>query len=344
MPELEVRGLVNGDARALLNSTVPFALDERVRDRILAETHGNPLALVELPRGRTPTQLAGGFGIPDAHDLSSQIEKSYARRVTTLPEPARQLLLLAAAEPVGDPLLLRDACAQLEIAPSAIDATDGLLVVDERVTFLHPLARSAVYRFADALSDGRPTWRSRRSPTRELDPDRRAWHLAAATAGPDEAVAHELELSAGRAKARGGQAAAAAFLQRAVALTGELERRADRALEAAQANLGAGAFDAAHRLLAIAEAGPLDELGHARIELLRAEIVFAQRRGGNAPLLLLRAAKRLEPIDVRLARDTYLDAWGAALFAGHLASAGGALLDVSRAAAAAPAACRPSAA
>ena len=289
MPELEVRGLVNGDARALLNTTVPFALDERVRDRILAETHGNPLALVELPRGRTPTQLAGGFGIPDAHDLSSQIEKQLrppghdapgARPTVAAPRRGRNPSAIRCSSETP--------ATQLEIAPSAIDATDGLLVVDERVTFLHPLARSAVYRFADAPERRAAHLALAQVTDSRLDPDRRAWHLAAATTGPDEAVAHELELSAGRAKARGGQAAAAAFLQRAVALTGDPERRAERALEAAQANLGAGAFDAAHRLLAIAEAGPLDELGHARIELLRAEIVFAQRRGGNAPLLLLR--------------------------------------------------------
>ena len=241
-----------------------------------------------------------------------------------------------AAEPVGDPLLLRDACAQLEIAPSAIDATDGLLVVDERVTFLHP--------WPARPSTGSPTHRAAGS-----SPGARAGHRSRASIpivapgiwrprppGPTRRWRTSSSCRPGRAKARGGQAAAAAFLQRAVALTGDPERRADRALEAAQANLGAGAFDAARRLLAIAEAGPLDELGHARIELLRAEIVFAQRRGGDAPLLLLRAAKRLEPLDVRLARDTYLDAWGAALFAGHLASDGGGLLDVSRAAAAAP--------
>jgi DNA-binding CsgD family transcriptional regulator len=333
VPDLEVRGLVNGDARALLNSTVPFALDERVRDRILAETRGNPLALVELPRGLTPTQLAGGFGIPEARDLSKRIEISYARRLTTLPAHARQLLLVAAAEPVGDPLLLRGACDRLEIALSAVDATDELLAVDERVTFRHPLARSAVYRSAGGPERRAAHLALAHVTDRHADPDRRAWHLAAAAAGPDEEVAHELELSAGRAKARGGQAAAAAFLQRAVELTGDPERRAGRALEAAQANLGAGAFDVADRLLAIAGAGPLDELGRARIDLLRAEIVFAQRRGGDAPLLLLQAAKKLEPLDVRLARNTYLDAWGAALFAGHLASAGGGLLDVSRAAA-----------
>ena len=176
---------------------------------------------------------------------------------------------------------------------------------------------------------------------RDVDPDRRAWHLAAAAAGPDEEVARELELSAGRAQARGGLAAAAAFLQRAVALTGDPARRADRALAAAQASLGAGAFDVARGLLAAAEAGPLDELGRARVDLLQAEVAFAQNRGGDAPLLLLQAARKLETLDVRLARDTYLDAWGAALFAGQLASAGGSLLDVSRAAATAPAPAGP---
>ena len=337
VPTLEVRGLVNGDARALLSSTVRFALDERVRDRILAETRGNPLALVELPRGLAPKQLAGGFGMPEARDLSKRIEDSYARRLETLPEDARTLLLVAAAEPVGDPLLLKGACERLGVALSAVDATDGLLAVEERVTFRHPLARSAVYRSADGPDRRAVHLALAQVMDRNADPDRRAWHLAAAATGPDEDVARELELSAGRAKARGGQAAAAAFLQRAVALTGDTKRRGGRALEAAQVNLGAGAFDDARRLLAIAAAGPLDELGRARIDLLQAEIEFAERRGGDAPLLLLEAAKKLQPLDLRLARNTYLDSWGAALFAGHLASTGGTLLDVSRAAVTAPA-------
>ena len=336
VPGLELRGLVNGDARALLSSTVHFALDEQVRDRILAETRGNPLALVELPRGLTPTQLAGGFGMPVGRDLSKRIETSYARRLAMLPGPARRLLLLAAAEPVGDPLLLQRACDGLGIPLSAVDATDGLLAVGERVTFRHPLARSAVYGSADAAERRAAHFALAQVTDRDVDPDRRAWHLAAAAAGPDEDVARELERSALRAKARGGQAAAAAFLQRALALTSDPARRADRALTAAKASLGAGAFDAARRLLTVAEAGPVDELGRARIELLGAEIVFAQSRGGDAPLLLLRAARTLEPLDARLARDTYLDAWGAALFAGHLAGAGGSLHDVSRAAADAP--------
>ena len=261
VPHLEVGGLVTGDAEALLNSRVRFALDGRVRDRIIAETRGNPLALLELPRGLTPTQLAGGFGMPEAGDVSQRIEKTYIRRVARLPEDAQRLLLVAAADPVGDPLLLRRACERLGIALSAVEDTDGLLTIDERVTFLHPLARSAVYRSADG-----PERRAAHSALaevtiRNVDPDRRAWHLAAAASEPDEEVAHELELSAGRASARGGLAAAAAFLQRAVALTVDPAQRAGRALAAAQASLGAGAFDVARGLLAAAEAGPLDELG-----------------------------------------------------------------------------------
>ncbi len=336
LPELEVRGLVNGDARALLSASVRFALDRQVRDRILAETRGNPLALRELPRGLTVTQLAIGFGMPEARDLSKRIETSYLRQLEGFPEESRRLLLVAAAEPVGDPLLLQGACARLGIPLSAVDATDGLLALQERVTFRHPLARSAVYRAASGSERRAAHLALAEVTNRHVDPDRRAWHLAAAAAGPDEEVARELELSASRAQARGGLAAAAALLQRAVAVTGVPARRAERALAAAWASLGAGAFDVARGLLAAAEAGPLDELGRARVVLLQAKIAFAQNRGGDAPLLLLQAARKLGTLDVRLCRDTYLDAWGAALFAGHLASAGGSLLDVSRAAATAP--------
>jgi DNA-binding CsgD family transcriptional regulator len=336
VPDLEVPGLVNGDARALLSSAMRFALDGRVRDRIIAETRGNPLALLELPRGLTPTQLAGGFGIPEVPDLSKRIEKSYLRRLETLPEDARRLLLVAAADPVGDPLLLQRACERLGIALSAVDETNGLLAVEERVTFRHPLARSAVYRSAGGPERRAAHFALAEVTNLDVDPDRRAWHLAAAAAGPDEEVALELERSAGRAQSRGGFAAAAAFLRRAVALTGDPARRADRALAAAQASLGAGAFDVARGLLAAAEAGPLDELGRARVDLLQAEVAFAHDRGGEAPLLLLQAARKLEAFDVRLARNTYLDAWAAALFAGGLAGAGGSLLDVSGVVATAP--------
>jgi DNA-binding CsgD family transcriptional regulator len=328
LSELEVHGLRNGDARALLASEVPSILDERVRDRIIAETRGNPLALLELPRGLTATQLAGGFGMPGAQALSGRIEESYIRRLEPLPEDARLLLLVAAAEPIGDPLLLLRASEGLGIDVSAVEATDGLLDLGERVTFRHPLVRSAVYRSAGAPERRAAHLALAEVTDRNIDPDRRAWHLAAAAAGPDEEVALELEHSAGRAQARGGLAAAAAFLRRAVALTGDPARRADRALAAAQASLGAGAFDVARGLLAAAEAGPLDELQRARLNLLRAEAAYSESRGSEAPALLLRAAKALEPLDLQLARETYLDAWSSALFAGQLASAS--LHEVSR--------------
>ncbi|HEX8103157.1 MAG TPA: AAA family ATPase, partial [Solirubrobacteraceae bacterium] len=336
VPRLEVQGLSAADARRLLDSTLGVPLDPPIRDRIIAETRGNPLALLELPRGLSPRELAGVFGLPEAGDLSERLEQHYARRVEALPEPARRLLLVAAAEPLGDPLLLHRACRRLGVDPAAVDATDDLLSVDERVSFRHPLARSAVYRSAGG-EQRRATHLALAEVTdRALDPDRRAWHLATAAAGPDEAVARELERSAERARARGGFAAAAAFLRRAVALTSDPAIRAGRALAAAQASLGAGAFVVAHGLLATAEAGPLDALGRARLDRLRAGVAAQDAPGGDAPLLLLRAAKQLEALDAALARDTYLDAWAAAIFAGGLARAGGGLRDVSRAAAAAP--------
>ena len=322
-------GLRDGDARALLASELPSMLDERVRDQIIAETRGNPLALLELPRGLTPTQLAGGFGILEAQALSGRIEDSYIRRLEALPADSRVLLLLAAAEPVGDPLLLRRASQRIGIDDAAVDATEGLLEFGTRVTFRHPLVRSAVYRSANAAERRAAHLALAEVTARSADPDRRAWHLAGAAAGPDEEVALELEQSAGRAEARGGLAAVAAFLQRAVALTDDPARRADRALAAAQASLGVGAFDLARGLLAAADAGPLDELQHARLNLLRAEAAYSESRGSEAPGLLLRAAKTLEPLDLELARQTYLDAWSSALFAGELASTTG-LHEVSR--------------
>jgi DNA-binding CsgD family transcriptional regulator len=341
--ELEVRGVRTGDARALLSSAVRFMLDERVRDRIIAETRGNPLALLELPRGLTATQLAGGFGLLGAQGLSGRIEESFVRRLETLPEETRLLLLVAAAEPVGDPFLLWRAAERLGIGPEAAGAAeaDGLLAIAERVTFRHPLARSAVYRAAAAQERRAAHLALAEATDREADPDRRAWHLAVAAAGPDEQVALELERSAGRAQARGGLAAAAAFLERAVALTQDPARRVERALAAAQASLQAGGFDAALGLVATGADGPLDELQSARVDLLRARIAFASRRGGDAPALLLRAVQRIEPLDAPLARASYFEALSAALFAARLAARGGGVREVANAVQAAPPAASP---
>src|SRR5262252_1205514 len=326
LADLEVQGLADQDARTLLGSVVGFRLDERVRDRILAETNGNPLALLELPRGLGPAQLAGGFGMPGAHAVPARIEQGFRRRLEGLPGDTRLLMLVAAAEPVGDPVLVWRAAERLGIPASAAAAAeaDGLVEMGARVRFRHPLVRSAVYRSA-ALPDRWAAHLALAEVTdRDLDPDRRAWHLAEAAAGPDEQVAAELERSAGRAQARGGVAAAAAFLQRAGALA------------AAQANLQAGAFDAAVELVAAAEAGPLDDLQRAQAGLLRGQVALFASAGSEAPALLLQAARQLEPLDGGLARQTYLDAWLAAVFAGQFAQAGS-LHDVSRAARSAPA-------
>ena len=261
LPELILAGLPEEDARALLATVIRGRLDERVRDRLVAETRGNPLAILELPRALAAPYLPGVSESEGADALPGRIEESFLQRLESLPERARRLLLVAAAEPIGDPLLLLRASERLGIAVDAADAAaDGLLVVSERVTFRHPLVRSAVYRSAGAEERRAAHLALAEATDRDADPDRRAWHLAAATAGPDEDVALELERSAGRAQARGGLAAAAAFLQRAVALTADPTRRADRALAAAQASLGAGTFDVARGLLATAEVGPLDEL------------------------------------------------------------------------------------
>jgi len=337
LPELLVEGLGDDDARALLESALAAPLDARVRDLIVAETHGNPLALLELPRGLTPAELAGGFGLPGAAPLPGRIEESFRRQLEALPSATRRLLLVAAAEPYGDMSLVWRAAERLGIAvQAAAPALDaGLVEFGPRVRFRHPLLRSASYRAA-SVQDRQAVHATLAEVTDPAaEPDRRAWHRAKAAAGPDEQVAAELERSAGRAQARGGLAAAAAFLERAVLLTVDPARRAERTLAAAQVSLRAGSFGPALELLTTAEAGPLDELQNARVDLLRGEIVFASGLSSDAALLLLKAAKRLEPLNLDLARETYLTAWMAALFAGRLAGADD-LLEVSRAARALP--------
>ena len=338
LPELVVGGLREDDARALLGSVLTGPMDERVRDQIVAETRGNPLALLELPRGLTAAELAGGFGLPGALSLPRRIEESFRRRVEALPAQTRLLLLLAAAEPTGDPVLLWRAAGQLGIGAEAAGpaAEAGLAEFGARVRFRHPLVRSAAYRSA-TLEERQQLHRALAKATDPaIDPDRRAWHRAHAAPGPDEDVAAELERSADRVQARGGLAAAAAFLERATVLTPNPAQRAGRALAAAQAKVQAGGSGAALDLLAMAEAGPLSELQHARVDLARAQLAFATSRGSDAVPLLLQAAKQLEPIDAGLARATYLDAMIAANFAGRLAGPGADVLAVARAVSAAP--------
>jgi DNA-binding CsgD family transcriptional regulator len=333
LPELRLEGLQEVDARALLAAVVPGRLDDGIRDRIIAETRANPLALLELPGHMTAAELAGGFELLGDGDLPAHIEDHFLQRVSALPEATQRLMLLAAADPLGDATLIWRAGRRLDIDTSALAPAEDaeLLDIGVRVRFRHPLVRSAVYRAATPDNRQRVHEVLAELSDPEADADRRAWHRALAAAGPDEAVAAELEHSAGRAQARGGVAATAAFLKRAVALTRDSARRGERALAAAQASLQAGAFDTARGLLATAEAGALGELQRARIELLRAEIAFATSRGSAAPALLLRAAEKIQPLEADLARKTYLEALSAAMFAARLAGPAGGVRDVAEA-------------
>jgi DNA-binding CsgD family transcriptional regulator len=341
LPDLSIGGLADTDARQLLNSVVLGRIDERVRDRIIAETRGIPLALLEVPRNVSAAELAGGFWETGMRPSAGQIEDSFVRRIQSLPADTQRLLLVAAAEPVGDAALFLRAAAHLGIPVDALAPAEaeGVIEFGPRMRFHHPLVRSAAYRAAD-LSDRREIHRALAAATDpQHDPDRQAWHAANAAAGPDEAVAAQLEASAGRAQARGGIAAAAAFLERATTLTSDPARRGARAIAAAQAKRDAAAPAAAHELLAIAEFGPLSELQRAQVAHLRAQMEFARSRGGDvdAPQVtgraaqLLNAAKQLETLDDDLARETYLEALAAAMYAGRLGEPG-ALANVAEAA------------
>ncbi|WP_202873059.1 helix-turn-helix transcriptional regulator [Kribbella capetownensis] len=320
LPELVVGRLSDPEAGALLDSVVPGRLDEHVRDRIVAETRGNPLALLELPHGLTAAELAGGFERPDARPLASQIEQNFAQRLRALPPETQKLLLTAAAEPVGDvPLLLR-ALGILGIPVSAAGPaeTAGLFEIGRRVRFRHPLVRSASYRAATSADRREVHQAIAAAIDPGYDPDRRAWHRANGADGPDEDIALELISSADRAQRRGGVAATAAFLQRATELTPDPALRAQRAVTAAQVTLGAGAFETALKLLVTADEVSVSALHSAQVNLLRAQIGFASGHTADSVHLLLDAARRIEPLDADLARDTYLDAMMAAMFAGRL--------------------------
>jgi DNA-binding CsgD family transcriptional regulator len=335
LTSLTLEGLTEEDARALLTAAVPGQLDEHVRDRIVAETQGNPLSLLELPREMSSGELAGGYGVPH---VGGQMEEHFARRVNGLPESTRRLLLLAAADPTGDATLLWRAAETFGVPRSAAAAAESgqLIDIGSHVRFHHPLVRSAAYA-AGTLDDRCAAHAALAAATdAEIDPERRVWHLAAAATGPDEAVALQLEQMAAAAQARAGLAAAAAFLERSVQLSADPQRRAERALAAAHAHLHAGAFDTARALLAEARALAVDDVQRARIERLRGQVQYASNPGPKGPVLLVEAAKTLEQLDVQLARETYLDAWMASYAAGPFARDGGLLPEVSRAARSAP--------
>ncbi|MET7335115.1 AAA family ATPase [Nonomuraea sp. NPDC005650] len=319
LPQLAVRGLSDEDAKVLLTTRSPFPLDDQVRDRLVAEAQGNPLALLELPR-------AGGFVPPDGSSVPTRIEYGYQARLAGLSAEARLLLIAASADPTGDPGLLWPAARRLNLdvtsAGAEADAT-GLVEFGTRVRFCHPLARSAVYRAADA-GERRTVHEALAAVTDPtMAPDRQAWHRAQASPGPDDDVADELERCATRAQARGGVAAAAAFLERSVALSLDPERRIVRTLRAAQAGFDAGASGRAADLLALLGTVTLDEFQHADVDLLRGRIAFTQHDDGSGPMLMVRAAQRLASLDPDRARDCFLDAVEMSLSVGR----GGVVID-----------------
>ena len=337
LPQLSLEGLSDADARSLLLDNIHGPVDEAVLEQIVVESHGNPLALFELPRTWNSSELAGGFGLPGGGAVVGKIQQSFTQRLGDLPRDTRLLMLIAAAEPQGDLVLLHRAADRLGLGmlatQPAVDA--GLFKVGGRVEFAHPLVRSAAYHSAPAEDRHRVHLALAEATDPDTDPDRRAWHRANGTLRSSEEVAGELERSAGRAQARGGMAAAAAFLQRSVELTDDPSRRSERALGAAHASVQAGAFAAALAVLATAEAAPIDGHQRARVDLIRAQVAFASGFGSEAPPLLLTAARALEPFDVDLARETYLAAWGAAEMAGPL-DGDSIALEISRAALALP--------
>ncbi|GAA1413099.1 helix-turn-helix transcriptional regulator [Catellatospora coxensis] len=338
LPALTVPGLNDTDARGLLTSAAHVPFDPRVRDRIVAEAHGNPMALLLIPRLVPPAELAGGLWLAGRRPVAEDLEDAFRLRFRQLPADTRRLLLTAAAEPTGDTDLLWKAAElqHLGAEAAAPAETAGLITFDTVVRFPHPLARSAIYQNASA-PERRAAHRALAQATDpHQDPDRRAWHAGQAATRPDEALAADLEVCARRAHRRGGAAAAAAFMHRSAQLTPDPARRAARALAAAQTSIDAGGLAQAHAMLAAAADGPLDEPHLAQLERLRARLVFLQERGTDAPRMLVEAARRMAPLDPALARDTLLESLGADLYAGRL-NTGPGRLDIAQAIRATPA-------
>ena len=318
LPSMLLGGLNPAEARHLLAATMPGLLDDQVLRRIVAETGGNPLALLELSRGMSAESLSGQLAIPKAL-MTERIERSFLHRIAALPTATRRLMLLAAAEPSGDPVLLWRAAERAGLAVSDAEPaeTAGLLRVHEQVAFRHPLVRSALYGTASGADRCWAHGILVQVIDPQADPDRWAWHRALAAAGPAEPVAAALENSAGRAQARGGLAAMAAMLERSAILTPDAARRGRRALSAAQAKHLAGMPEGASRLVALAEAEPLEDRDTAQLTRLKAQLTYYTNRGGQAPGLLLESAAKVRHVDPDMAREIYLEAFEASAFAGR---------------------------
>ncbi|MGW2449239.1 helix-turn-helix transcriptional regulator [Streptomyces sp. NPDC001675] len=319
LPTLHIEGLREYHARTLLTAQLHAPIDERVLDRVLGEARGNPLALLELPRGAMPDRWTEASAVPEAQTVTRKIEASFREQVAELPPATQMLLLVAAAEPLGDALLLWRAIDRLGISSAAAlpAQTSHLLDIDVRVRFRHPLVRSAVYGAASADDKRRAHAALANVISQAEEPDRRAWHRGQASQGPDEQAAADLEASADRAMARGGTSMAAAFLRLAAALTPDPGLRVSRTLAAVQAMRDAGAPDEALDLLSAVDTSLLKPLQSARAEWLRAQLAYDTKRSDTAVTMLMKAAVRMAPYDTEAAGEAFLEAFTAAVFVGR---------------------------
>ena len=323
--ELVLTGLSGDDARTLLSSAYAGRLDDAIRDRIVSEARGNPLALLELPKGVHAAKLAGGYHRPDVQAVG-ELERHYARQIEALPPPTRLFLLLAAAEPVGDTALLISAARRLGMSPQTVVPAEaaGLIEMGVRARFRHPLMRTAAYR-AGSVSERRQVHAALAAAIDgTVDPDRLAWHRAYAIEGTDADVAAELERSAVRVRRRGGTAAAAAFLTRSVELTADPATRSTRALTAAEALHDVASFESAREMLTTAALAPVDDEGRGRIAQLRARLTLRGIRGGSVAESLddtvdrfSEAARFFAATATESAYEAHLEALTTAMYAGR---------------------------
>jgi DNA-binding CsgD family transcriptional regulator len=343
LAQLPVTGLPQKHARTLLATVIPGRLGGRVRDRILAETHHNPLALLEAARSLTASELAEGFALPDIGSLPVGIEEEqYLQRIGELPNGIGQLMVLAAADPTGDAALILRAAQTLKIRPEIVAQAEDeqLLEIGVYIRFPSPRLRTAVYRMATTAERRAAHAALSMASDPESEPDRRAWHRAQAAAGPNEGIAKDLVRCANRAHRHGDVASEATFLEQAAALTPDPSRRASRALSASEAKFEAGDLQAAEVLLAIADVGPLSQREQAQAQRVQAQMAFESGNTSDAPSLLLRAAQRLETLDTELAQETYLEGFAAATVTGF--QHGTDVVTIARAARSAPLGHEPS--
>jgi len=319
LPALHVEALDSGSARDLLLERAHATVASDVATRLVTETAGLPLAIIEVALALTEDQLTGRASLPDELPFGSRLELHFRAQAEALGADARLLLLVAAAEPTGDPAPVRAAAAALGVAPFADEDVmrSGLLALDQGVSFRHPLVRSAVYASAAPFDRRRAHQALADAIDAHVHPDLRAWHRAAATVGPDENVASELSASADAARVRGGYAEEAAFRTLAAELTPEPSARGRRLLAAAQAHLAGGAPQAVGKLLE--EAEPLLD---APVDIAEAQRLIASIDALNTPgsvaARLLAAARIVEPSDAAAARVIYGQAVGAAVISFQL--------------------------